>query len=287
MGSVELVRVEESVVVVDVAARLEELAKVVVLEDRASREHLAAAVYAGIRCGLALLEARRHIGSAGWREWLEGRGFLPPRASRYMRLAETHSLGILPATAFEAYVDRNGITRQPSITRALQYVPGLVTLSPVASRDDLPRIGPEARAEIVRLHEAGRPQRHIAWLLGISRTSVRRILDPEEARRMQLRQAEKRRIRRAHVRAANAALKEQEKRRALDLAAKQRGGREGKAYTAILDAVGHTDAALTAATDKEVRAAWNALLMCLYHCEDLWGKADRAMPAPAVRKKKA
>lgn len=216
------------------------------LADTANREHEAARAAGmsmlehAIRAGEALTAAREQCGEGNWRQWLaENFDATPFTASTYIRIAHQR----------DALEDAG----RTSVGAALAYLREQGLTGPFRAGGGYGNAhDEEVREEARRLcNEEGRDTREVARLLGVSRQSVRRWVDPTYARVAQ--QMTERA--RAERRAAAKKKAEQAAARKAARAARKAGGGIAKAYSlaeSMQDALGR---ARNEATDNEARAA--------------------------------
>jgi hypothetical protein len=191
-----------------------------------------------VRVGLLLAEARRRVPRGGWQVWL-GQNFDGDKswAHRLMRVAEQYGPQILAGE----------MTWNDGV-KLLRGISGPVSAgAPIAT--------PEMLVKARSMRREGLTYREIGEQLGVSTACAHDWL------------TESQRKRRARRRAATAALKIQERERAIKRAVREASDVEGDVYSAIRIAAQKADRAV-AALDPPKRAYYNAILTKLYEAED-------------------
>lgn len=253
------------------ARTLGELAEIANREHEATLMALGSAIHAAIRCGEALLDAYRIVPRSEWSAWLgENVSFVRSLAHQYMRLANYKSH--LPREVFEPWTRGDGRHFQPSVSRAMKYVAGLPPLAPFHK----PLVGEEIKREIRRLRRTGLSYKNIGAMLGVSKRTAYVVCNPTSA--------VERNNRRLRAKAARRALREQERRKARDNAAKAAGGSLKETYSLIRRAVDEAQRAFDVATEPEIRAAVNETMTKLHQAEDAISRANLAAETLAQRK---
>lgn len=241
---------------------LEELAEIANREHEAVGTALHSAVLHAVRCGEAIAQAHKMVGTSNWTVWVsENLGFTYQYAGRYMRLA--HYRDQLPPEIHHPYLDNAGRMRQPSIKRALNYVRGLPPIADFEARQTPKEIQREAK----RLHAQGMSYREIGRLLAISDCAAAAACDPDRRRRS----TESSRRYRQRQKQARRALSLQEK----NVTARQAGDTLGKAHTLLLQTASQVNAALREIEDRDVKRLLDEALGFVYLAEDAIGKALR------------
>jgi hypothetical protein len=244
---------------------LTELAEVANAEHQATGAALVDALGHAMNCGNALLAARDKVGPKEWDSWMTdnlrfGRG----GATIYMRFAYYRHM--IPAALTEPYVDSRGGLRQPTFTRAAAYVKGLPPMFDDVFRLRLPQ---STRDEAKRLHKEGLNYTQIGNLLGISKNSALLICDPKARARYRANAQERRR----QITAGRRALREKERREALDATVKNAGGALADAYSLIRRAAQRIDQASAEINDSESRHDLRQALTSVFQAEDAIAKS--------------
>jgi DNA-binding transcriptional MerR regulator len=256
---------------------LSELADIANSEHNAVGRALFEAVAHGIRCGEALLMAKRQLAARiegdalgqykvadgnrqVWDKWCdENIRFGSHYAGGYMRLAFYKDQ--LPPEVSLPFIGRDGKERSPSIARALNYVKGLPPIFTPRQKE----VPPDERREIRELRKNGLSYRDISKLIGRSEQTVALVCDPERKRRQ--REAHNRWLRKR--KAADRALREKTRDEAIAAAAKTTGGALAESYSVLRSKMAPAlDRAISEASDAEVRDALRDALAKLYQCED-------------------
>lgn len=258
---------------------LGELAEGVNREAAEVEASLASAVYAAIRAGRLLLEARERVTATtpgGWMAWIEDNlGVGAVAVSHFMRLA-TYA-DALPVEAFQPYRDAKGRLRYPTPSSALNYVRGL----PAIRRPDYKALPKEIGEEARRLRAEGATIAETARLLGIAEGSVKNYTIPGYRERCWKKANKRQQERKLAERAL-------EKQREV-AAAKAAGGDLSEIYSLIrkaADMAGRVESRVTG----ETRAAVRDALTQMHKAEDNISRAIRRSTsvgrAPRLREKK-
>lgn len=216
---------------------LDELAVSAEASHLQADEKLKAGLLFAYRTGLILMEARGRLSSSEWMEWVQASSSIPrSTAFLYTRIARNWS-----------QVVEVGATSITQARAALTGVAPLYIATDKGQRGQHNRIMTEQYAgEASALSRDGMTNVEVARELGISESSVRRLLDPEVARRDRIsnRRAQSRYYK------ARKALKEKER---LELA-RRHGGSADKAYSALRRVLLDIDAAIAECTNSEQQA---------------------------------
>lgn len=220
-----------------------------------------------VACGRTLRIAHDRLVGQGWYKWIdENLDFSRERAGKLIRLAAAFDAGAIPPEAFQQYRSKAGRLHQPSIGRALAFA---LALPPLFEPGGPERLPGEKKLEAKQLHKHGFTTSEIAKSLGVSRTWVVEVFDPEAKRRRRARRSQREKL----ARAAHRALQAQERRKARDNAAKAAGGSLNETYSLIRKALDDAQRAFDAASDSEIRAAVNETMTHLHNAEETISKA--------------
>lgn len=239
-------------------------------------QHLAGSLQRGIECGLALLQVREILGNCkgrhgeGFRPWAaENLTFHEGHAWRLMYLAKHREH--LPEEMFKPWTDTRGRFLNPSAHRAVKYLDTL----------DLPEFGRRATVtqrdryggQVLDLRKQGFTMQTIAEVMGISQSSVNRILHPDRQKRDRLLQAKARR----ETRELRVIRERQDHKRL----ARKKGGSIANVYSLLRQLAEEMQAAMNNPNTPEEAQALRAGFSFLYRLEDRIGDAlrDRLPPA--------
>lgn len=250
---------------------LAELAGIANTEHAALGANLSSALTHAIRCGEAIHEAHVRVGGAAWAGWVrENLAMSGSNASRFERLAVYRDL--LPPEAMAPWQDASGRTFYPSPSRAMVYLRSLPRLHKNIRDNRTPDV---VREEVVRLSAEGLSQARVAELTGVSRSTVKHIVDPAYEKRQRARDAARLKRRAA----AERALAEQERLNQRASAARAAGGALAESYSLVRKLAQKADEARLQA-DPEARTALDRALAKIHQAEDLIGDA---LKVPSAR----
>lgn len=207
------------------------------LIEQANQEHhlvektLGQALDHVIKCGGLLAEIRDQIGkSGGWEDWVED-NFDGGRvvASYYMRISEYQDL----------------VVGLPNVSQAMKSLRGM----PALRRSGTNKYSEEVREEARALTGSGMSRREVSSIIGVSRQTVDRWVDPEALRRHrdQVRKAQAARREEARRK------KEEAKQRAATREARRVGGALAESYSLAYKLEAPLALAQREASDPKVR----------------------------------
>lgn len=209
-----------------------------------------------IRCGNLLMEIQQLVGYGGWRKWLTNDWAADPSVARcYIRIAAYHEH--IPASA------------RSSIHKAQQALRGL---APVGLTESWNSVRADAKADAKRLVKEGLTQEQIAEMLGVSKTSVQRWVNPELERKERRQRKERATAQKAARRALAREQRAAEVRKALR---EQKGTALAESYSLARKLAQELDRADNEATKREVRVLIRQAHEALHKVEDALGGALR------------
>jgi predicted transcriptional regulator len=248
---------------------LEELAQAANEAHAEVMMHLHSAIHAAIRAGEAIHDAHLRLGLDGFGPWCEQNlDCRPSTAGGYERLAVYRDH--LPPEIFQPFVGRDGRTRQASVGRALLYIKTMA-LPPLhdSLRPRYRAIPEDTKREMRRLAKIGVGVPQISDMLGVSRPTIYKYLNPDANKRYRERARQQNRERAQ----ARRALRDQRIREEKERRAKGVGGNMGEAYSLVRRALQEVERSYRQAASAEIREYLRTATTHLHRAEDEISKA--------------